>query len=288
MAKEIPYFKFYTGEWFTGDIVLEDYETQGLFINICAFYWSKDCELSTVMLLKKFKGYDKHLYQLIEASLIKTDGVNIFISFLDEQFDSKEVQKITNRVNGSKGGRPRKPVEQKPNGFNLGSELKTQTKPNDNPQHNPNITNIKESKVDYSKEEESKEEDFAFTEKKEELIKSLIEVFGFSEHKFSQQKSMVFSFVNSQLKSIEDIMHFAEQYKNYDEYKKLSGEQRHNSTGYFGTQAMQFQNAAWNSENWGMKLDNLKQSKKPSSKLDNLNDVFGKVAQDLYNGNTTI
>lgn len=125
-------------------------------------------------------------------------------------------------------------------------------------------------------------------EQRDKLILTLIKVWGYAESPYAQGRSMVMSFVNSQLHSLDDIAHFAKQHADYDEYKRLSGEQRHNSTGYFGTQAMQFQNAAWNSENWGMKLDNLKQSKKPSSKLDNLNDVFGKVAQDLQNGNTTI
>jgi len=139
MAKEIPYFKFYTAEWSNGDITLEDYECQGLFINVCAYYWSKDCELSLNVLLKRFRGFESQINNLIESGIIKNEGEQISISFLNEQMQSKEVQKITNQKNGSKGGRPKKgKTEKKPSGF----ILETQTKANDN----PNITNIEDSK----------------------------------------------------------------------------------------------------------------------------------------------
>ena len=42
MAKGLPYFKFTPSEWLTGEICFEDLETQGLFINICAWYWQRD------------------------------------------------------------------------------------------------------------------------------------------------------------------------------------------------------------------------------------------------------
>lgn len=120
----------------------------------------------------------------------------------------------------------------------------------------------------------TKEDDFAFTEKKSELIHLLVQVWGFTESKFSQQRSMVMAFVNSQLKDMDEISHFAEQYKNYDEYKKLSGEQRHNSTGYFGTQSMQFKNGAWNLENWELKLKNYKQNTVKTTKFEKMKDAF--------------
>ena len=33
MAKDLPYFKFFCSEWNDGDITLEDFNLQGLFIN---------------------------------------------------------------------------------------------------------------------------------------------------------------------------------------------------------------------------------------------------------------
>lgn len=135
MSKEIPYFKFYIGEWFNGDITLEAYDLQGVFINICAYYWSKDCQLSLVNLKKKFRDIHIEIDTLIESNIIKVIHEDVSISFLDEQLASKEVQTIANRVNGAKGGRPVK-TENKANGLNFV-----------NPNDNPNVTNIKESKV---------------------------------------------------------------------------------------------------------------------------------------------
>ena len=56
MAKEIPFFKFFVGEWANGDITAENYKTQGVFINICSIYWTKEGELSEVFLRKKIKA----------------------------------------------------------------------------------------------------------------------------------------------------------------------------------------------------------------------------------------
>jgi hypothetical protein len=144
MAKELPYFKFYSSEWLNGDITLEDYDVQGIFVNICAYYWSKDCELSKTNLFKRFKGSEKLIETLIKSNIIKIEKDNLIISFLNEQMKSKEVQAVTNRINGLKGGRPPK---EKPNDNPIGLISLTETKPNDN----PNETNIKESKVKESK-----------------------------------------------------------------------------------------------------------------------------------------
>lgn len=142
MGKEIPYFKFYINEWINGDITLEDMDIQGVFINICCYYWSKDCNINIVNLNKKFKQNIEQIKYLISIDIIKLIDDKISIQFLDEQFNSKEVQKITNKINGSKGGRPKKITEQKPNGLFLESETKAK--------ENRNITNIKERREDKS------------------------------------------------------------------------------------------------------------------------------------------
>jgi hypothetical protein len=49
MAKNFPFFKFVATEWLTGDIVYEEFSTQGLFINICC--------LQTTNLLRIFLGF---------------------------------------------------------------------------------------------------------------------------------------------------------------------------------------------------------------------------------------
>ena len=57
MAKDLPYFKFFVSEWNDGDITLEDFQTQGLFVNLCAYYWSNECEITLTKAIKKFRKY---------------------------------------------------------------------------------------------------------------------------------------------------------------------------------------------------------------------------------------
>ena len=61
MAKALPYFKFYCSEWSDGDVTLEDMKTQGVFINICSYYWSQECEVFEEKLQKRFKSYTKQI-----------------------------------------------------------------------------------------------------------------------------------------------------------------------------------------------------------------------------------
>ena len=102
MAKDLPYFKFFCSEWSDGDITLESYEAQRLFINICSYYWSNECDINYKKLLKKFKGHEKTVNQLKEESIFKvSDSGEVVISFLDEQRnDRKERSKVK-----AKGGK---------------------------------------------------------------------------------------------------------------------------------------------------------------------------------------
>jgi hypothetical protein len=102
MAKDLPYFKFFCSEWNDGDVTLENHETQGLFINICSYYWSNECNLHLDKLLKRFRGCDEIISDLIAALLIKVNEDRVIsINFLDEQRDERlERSKIR-----SKGGK---------------------------------------------------------------------------------------------------------------------------------------------------------------------------------------
>lgn len=90
MAKDLPYFKFFCSEWSDGDITLEDYDVQGLFINICAYYWSNECDLSLVKLKKRFKNESESINLLIKNGIIKSESDIVSISFLDEQKQDRE------------------------------------------------------------------------------------------------------------------------------------------------------------------------------------------------------
>ena len=77
MSKELPYFRFYSSEWLEGNITLENEQTQGLFIQICAWYWKKDCEIDLQFLNKRLingKAMLKRcLNNLLESNIIKVD-----------------------------------------------------------------------------------------------------------------------------------------------------------------------------------------------------------------------
>jgi len=102
MSRELPYFKFFTSEWLNGDITLEDYELQGLFINVCAYYWHKDCKVTYEQLMKKFQS--NRIVDLI-GDFIKVDDneENISIVFLDEQYKEFATRKVKLSNAGKKG-----------------------------------------------------------------------------------------------------------------------------------------------------------------------------------------
>lgn len=101
MAKDLPYFKFFCSEWSDGDITLETYETQGLFINICAYYWSNECVLELSKLKKRFRNEIEIVDLLLENNILKQYDGFIKINFLDEQKLEREEQSKVK----SKGGK---------------------------------------------------------------------------------------------------------------------------------------------------------------------------------------
>ncbi len=100
MAKDLPYFKFFCSEWNDGDITLEDFEIQGLFINVCSYYWSNECDINVDKLYKKFKHNSHDIDYLIDEGLIKLVDGFININFLDEQSAER---KTTSKKNSDAG-----------------------------------------------------------------------------------------------------------------------------------------------------------------------------------------
>jgi hypothetical protein len=107
MAKELPYFRFTPQEWQNGDISLERFELRGLFIDICCYYWIKDCSITLAMLDKRYNNDENLLDELIKLGIIclKKDSEFIKISFLDEQFDLLSEQRKRRQDAGSIGGK---------------------------------------------------------------------------------------------------------------------------------------------------------------------------------------
>jgi hypothetical protein len=123
MAKELPYFQFEPAEYLTKDVSFCSLSAQGLFINLCAYYWQRECSLTKEQILRRL-NYPKELNELITEGVIDLEGENIIIKFLDVQYDNATTKSRINSENGAKGGRPKKP-KQKPKE----SEIKPNQKP---------------------------------------------------------------------------------------------------------------------------------------------------------------
>jgi len=105
MAKELPYFRFTVAEWLNGDISDEIYKLKGLFIDICAYYWFKDCILSNEKLSKHFPDSEHLLEELKNSEIFKVDDADfVHISFLDEQYQkASKISSIRSKCGKMKG-----------------------------------------------------------------------------------------------------------------------------------------------------------------------------------------
>ena len=115
MAKELPYFRFTSAEWLNVDISLESYEIKGLFIDVCAYYWAQDCDITLSKLEKKFSNATNLLKQLIESDIIKHENKHdkIKIDFLLTQYDLLSEKRKLRQAAGSKGGNAKAMLKQK-------------------------------------------------------------------------------------------------------------------------------------------------------------------------------
>jgi hypothetical protein len=110
MAKELPYFRFYPSEWLEGNITLENEKVQGFFIQLCAWYWKKDCEIDLKFINKRLiKGkvmLKQCLNVLIDSDIIKVnDNKTVSVLFLDEQFEILSEKRQKKIDAGRKGGK---------------------------------------------------------------------------------------------------------------------------------------------------------------------------------------
>src|SRR5690554_4995153 len=132
MSKRLPYFQFEPAEWLAGDIMFCSLSARGLFTDIMALYWQKECKLTIDQVKRRF-NCESELEELISEKIIKIENNNIVIEFLDNQLVKAIGRSKTNSLNGSKGGRPKKikepnenpnESEKKPNAFNsvIGNE----------------------------------------------------------------------------------------------------------------------------------------------------------------------
>lgn len=115
MAKELPFFRFTVQDWQNGKVSLESYEIQGLFINVCGYYWINDCTITLAMLRKKFSNAIPMLEQLIELGIIKHENRHdkVEIEFLNLQYDLLSEKRKRRQEAGSMGGNATAMLKQK-------------------------------------------------------------------------------------------------------------------------------------------------------------------------------
>lgn len=104
MSKELPYFKFSDSEWLLGNISLESFELQGIYISICALYWQRGGQLDKEMVNKRFRQ-PQALVDLIKGGYIhEENNNNLKIKFLDEQLNELGLNHKIRVEAGRKGG----------------------------------------------------------------------------------------------------------------------------------------------------------------------------------------
>jgi len=142
MAKELPYFQFEPAEYLTKDISFCSLSAQGLFINICSYYWQRECKLTKEQFLKRLNN-ELEFNELLNEGVFSIDDEGfISIKFLDLQYAKATNKSVTNSENGSKGGRPKK-AKINPNE----TEIKANQNPIKSESKGIREENIKEDKI---------------------------------------------------------------------------------------------------------------------------------------------
>lgn len=101
MAKELPYFKFTIAEWLLGRISHETYAVKGMFIDACAHYWHKECQVTEEEMERKVGK--KGMQQLLSLKYLERTGAGISIAFLDEEYEELSDLKGKRSQAGKKG-----------------------------------------------------------------------------------------------------------------------------------------------------------------------------------------
>jgi hypothetical protein len=137
MAKELPYFQFEPAEYLTKDISFCSLSAQGLFINICSYYWQRQCDLSKEQFLRRF-NYESEFNELVKEGVIDIQEEKIVVKFLNIQYQKATEFSQEQSRKGSLGGRPKKPNE---------SQMKAEINPNESQTKAIREDKIKENEI---------------------------------------------------------------------------------------------------------------------------------------------
>ena len=109
MAKELPYFKFEPNEWENGNIQMCSREQKGLFIDLCAIYWSRLGDLPHKLAVQKLSGGNATaLDSLCDEGIFALRDGYICIDFLDEQLEHFDNISRLNSKNAKEGWEKRR------------------------------------------------------------------------------------------------------------------------------------------------------------------------------------
>lgn len=122
MSKELPFFRFNSSEWLTGNISYESFEFQGAFIKLCAEYWNRENRLSMQDASIRLNN-NEILKKLIEKGYLKLKSGKLIISFLDEERKIISDKRLKLSESGRKGG-----LSKAKAGLKRGSSIKIESK----------------------------------------------------------------------------------------------------------------------------------------------------------------
>jgi len=104
MAKELPFFKFEPNEWENGNIQMYSREEKGLFIDLCAMYWSRLGDVPMKLAAQKLcAGNATAFDSLIDGNIFVVKEGYVCIDFLNEQllgFENTSKQNSKNAFDG--------------------------------------------------------------------------------------------------------------------------------------------------------------------------------------------
>lgn len=103
MSRELPYFKFEPGEWFAGRISKCSIKAQGLFINICAYYWKKTGNICLTDVVGLFPDNEMEFQELLKRRVIKmqkgTNVEQVFFSIIEGEEEIEEEKEKEEKEN---------------------------------------------------------------------------------------------------------------------------------------------------------------------------------------------
>ncbi len=264
MAKD-PAFLFYPGDWLSGTMYLT-HEQKGAYMDLLILQFN--CGKFTETQAKQVLSICFDVAWVMLKQKFKKEGEFYYNERLSLEIEKRKNFTQSRRDNASGSKKPKS----------------TTIKPKKNDEH------MLEHMEDENKDINDNIDLIDFKNKKNELCILLVDFFEFNGNHFNRQRMEISGFVESQIVDESFYNHFIQQFKDYQEYKKLSGEQKHHFDTYLGKQSEQFLDGQWNKENWGAKIIKFKGQNK--SKTDQIDDAFNQTMAEhlktMNNGNSTV